>query len=118
MSYLNKLSQLILFLGISATAMANDCGTAPSEPGVIDGASASMEELVENSEAVKDFIDEADAYLDCYTAYTKTAEFEQLADDAKQELIDTTNAVLEARNAIGSEFNEQVQAYKEANPES
>lgn len=118
MSYLNKLFQLILLLGVSATAMASDCGDAPSEPDIIDGASASKEELVENSNAVKDFIDEADAYLDCSTAYVKTPDFEQLADDAKKELIESTKAVLEARNTIGPEFNEQVQAYKEANPES
>ena len=111
------LIQLLVILGCSSTTFAQGCGEAPVKPKVVDGASVTMDQLVANSDAVKSYIAEADLYLDCHLAFRKTVEYKDLARREKAALADISEALLEDRNALGDEFNEQVMAYKEANTE-
>lgn len=97
--------------------LGQDCGEIPVKPEVIDGASTTMDELVANSIAVKSFIANADTYLDCSFAYRDTTEYKDLGRRAKLSIVETGEDLLDDRNDLGDEFNEQVKAYQAANPE-
>ena len=102
---------------VSAPLMANDCGEVPQAPEVVDGASTSMDDLVANSQSVKAFIADADAYLDCNETFIQSDGFKDLEPAEQQAALDTNTELLKARNQIGEDFNEEVAAYKAANPQ-
>ena len=101
-----------LFFGSQAWA---ECPAAPDVPTIVDGSKASMEELIENSKAVKAFIADADAYLDCEEAKSKEMA-ETMDKEEMTQRMESLTAITKKRNAIGDEFNAEVAAYKEANP--
>ncbi len=108
----------ILSLAFCASPLlAGDCGERPEAPEVIDGASASMDELVANSESVKAFIAEADTYLDCNEELATSDEFKELDPAEQKRIIKVNKALLKERNDIGQRFNEQVADYQAANPQ-
>ena len=59
----------------------------------------------------------ADAYLDCNAEYRNTIAYKDLSSSEKDAIGEVTGAVLEERNAIGDDFNAEVAAFQEANPE-
>lgn len=87
------------------------CGDLPSAPEIIQGIDASLEELIANSKSVNAFIEKADQYLDCQAVFNKKTK--KLPESVQEQL----TALLNHRNEIGDEFNAQVAAYREANPE-
>ena len=116
----NNLSRILLslsiLLGLSSNALSQDCGELPQAPALVDGASATIDQLVANSREVKSFIELADVYLDCSLAFRKTVAFKDLGRDEKDAIEQTASALLDTRNAIGDDFNAQANAYKTANP--
>lgn len=103
-------------LGFSSTLIAQECNQPPVAPELVDGASANMDQLIANSEQVKAYIAEADVYLDCRYAYRDTIAYKDLSRSEKEDYIDATDEVLEARNQIGDDFNDEVAAFQAANP--
>lgn len=83
---------------------------------MIDGKTASMEDLVTASKAVTDFIANADTYLDCQEKRNKQAK--KLSEDDQAERALTIRSLLNRRNAIGDEFNAQIALFREANPDN
>lgn len=112
---LTTLSTLITFTFFSLNTYAQDnsgCGEAPVLPALVDGSTSTMEVLVENSKEVKAFIARADEYLDCSEkAYSRIA-----AKTQKEKLREKVKMITQQRNDIGDRFNEQVAAYRAANP--
>lgn len=98
-------------------ARADECGPVPEAPAVVDGKTATMDELVANSQAVKAFIAAADDWLDCNEAFVQSDAFKKLSTAEQQRRLDLNSRLLDERNAIGDRFNEQVAAWKEAHPE-
>lgn len=116
--YKNTLRPVMLSLAVFASPLyANTCGDVPTSPELVDGATATMEDLVANSQSVKAFIAEADTFLDCNEAFAKTDEFKAISADEQKKVIETNATLLKARNDIGENFNKEVQTYKAANPE-
>ena len=117
-SYNNIIRPVLFSLAlVSSPLFALDCGEVPAEPEVIDGANATMDELVANSQSVKAFIAGADTFLDCGESYVKSDEFKALGADEQKEILDRNARILAERNGIGEKFNAQVAAYKAANPQ-
>ena len=106
-----------ILMGLSTTAMAQDCGVVPTKPAVVDGASSSMEQIIENSNEVKTYIAEADLYLDCHAAWRQLIAFRGLSRDEKDAIEAEIKIILDERNAIGDDFNAEVQAFRAANPD-
>ena len=107
---------LLAFAGAPAFAQS-DCGVVPEKPQIVDGATATMEELVANSEEVIDYIGEVDSFLDCHEAFMQEDSFSDLPENEQVGYANAMETILEARNAIGPEFNDQVQAFREAQPD-
>ena len=104
-------------IAFSSLALANECGEVPVAPSVVNGATSSMDELVTNSEAIKAYIEVADAYLDCTAEYRRTSEYRLLPPEDKEVVEGLAGGLLEERNAIGDDFNAEVAAFQEANPQ-
>ena len=107
---------LSFLLGMSSTALAQNCGDAPEAPDVVDGASTTMDLLVANSEEVKSYIASADTFLDCIYDFRDTVVYKDLPRNDKEAVLSMAEDVLEDRNEIGDDFNEEVAAYQAANP--
>gem|GEM_PF-908833 len=94
-----------------------DCGVLPEKPSIVDGSTATMEELVANSQAVKSYIGDVDNFLDCYDAFMQSSDFSELPQKEKLVYANAMDNILEARNAIGPQFNAQVEAFRAAQPQ-
>jgi hypothetical protein len=113
-----RTAAMTVILGLAgSTALAGDCGEPPAEPAIVDGSEATMDEMVANSEEVKGYIKEADAYLDCREGQVKTEAFKEKSDEDKVKWMQKNKKVLDERNGIGDKFNDQVAEYKKANPQ-
>ena len=117
--YKNSLRNAMLFsiALFSAPLLASECGERPQAPEVVDGASATMDELVANSKSVKAFIADADAYLDCNEAIVTSEDFKKMDPADQKAMIETNKKLLKERNDIGEHFNQEVAAYQAANPQ-
>jgi len=105
---------LVLVAGSAATStLACDYPPLITVP---DGQSSTMEELITAQTAVRTYITGMEAYLECVNA-----ELDAAGDDAPAEykaiMFSRHNAAVAEMEAIAASFNEQVQAYKEANPD-
>lgn len=85
---------------------------------MVDGTSATKDEMLEAQKSVKDFKASMEAYLECLDAEEKAA-VEQLEDPTKEELSDRQealnkkyNAAVEELEIVAAEFNEQVRLFK------
>lgn len=96
---------------------ADNCGEAPEKPEILDGSQATMEELVTNSNEVTAFIEKADEYLDCQDKYGQSDKFQDLNEEQQVSWHEDRMELLDVRNGIADEFNAEVAAFREANPD-
>jgi len=112
---MNSLRFLLALMagGAAATSLACDYPALITVP---DGQTSTMEELITAQSAVKDYMAGMEAYLEC-----ANEELSAAGDDAPAEyksiMFSRYNAAVAEMEAVASSFNEQVQAYKEANAE-
>ncbi|MDH3994463.1 MAG: hypothetical protein OEV47_16200 [Gammaproteobacteria bacterium] len=114
-----KFAILGLALG-SAVSLAEDC-QVPEKPEMPDGASATMEQMLQGQQAVKTFQASLMDYLKCLepqlTAAQAAAEegTEGAADNYKQ-LEETYNTGVSMEEEVAGQFNTEIREYKAANP--
>ena len=105
----------VIFVATVAAAASLACDYPPLVV-VPDGRTSTMEELMTAQTGVRTYITGMEAYLECVDQ-----ELDATGDDAPAEykaiLFSRHNAAVAEMEAIAASFNEQVQAYKEANPE-
>jgi hypothetical protein len=116
-----KLALICLTLG-SASSIAEDCA-APALPGLPDGATASLEQMLAGQKAVKEFQAVNSEYRTCLEPKVSAAEVAAAGDSPGPELQETLkqlndeyNASVSAEEELAAEFNTQLKEYKEANP--
>lgn len=111
---MNLLRLCLAFLasGFATASLACDY---PALAVVPDGASSTIEQMVAAQEGVKTYMAAMDAYLSCVSA-----ELEAAGDDAPEEfktiMVSRHNAAVTEMEAIAASFNEQIAAFREANP--
>ncbi len=108
-----KFLLVIVAGGAAATSLACDYPALITIP---DGESSTMEELIVAQNAVKAYMDGMETYLTCVNAELSAAGDNAPA-DYKAIMFSRHNAAVAEMEAIASSFNEQVQAYRAANPE-
>jgi len=106
---------IALFLGSAQFALACDY---PSRPKIVDGATATRDEMVESQAAVKTYISLSNAYLECLEKEEQAA-LEAATDldaEARKEREDAFNrrynAAVDEQEIIANAFNEQVQVFR------
>ena len=112
-------SALALALG-STSAFAADC-EKPSAPQVPDGASSSMEQMLEGQKAVKTFQTANLEYMKCLepmltAAETQVQEGAEGAAETYKEIEAKYNAAVSMEEEVAGQFNTEIREYKAANP--
>lgn len=114
---------LSLILG-SSMASAADC-VNPDAPGIPDGASSTMDQMIAGQKAVKSFQTSNIEYMACLGARIETAEARAVESEgaenkANQKLItdtsDAYNQAVSAEESVAGAFNSAIRDYKAANP--
>ena len=107
---------------VSSATFAEDCAV-PGVPSLPDGATASLQEMLDGQEAVKAYQASNTAYRICIDEKMEPAEAALLGDEADPELAKAVaelnsqyNASVAAEEKIAGEFNTELKAYKVANP--
>lgn len=95
------------------TAVA--CET-PSMVEIPDGETATMEEMVAAQEAVQGYVASMEDYLACVDEELEAAG-EDAPDEYKSLMISRHNNAVSEMEAVAEAFNQQIQAFREANPD-
>jgi len=107
-----KVCLAVLASGLASAAFACDY---PPLVAVPDGNSATIDEMVAAQASVKAYMDSMDVYLNCVNQ-----ELDAAGDDAPDEfkaiMVSRHNAAVTEMEAIAASFNDQIAAYKQANP--
>ena len=121
-----KLAPLAAAVGLSlfAATAAADC-EQPAQPALPDGASSTMEQMLEGQKAVKTFQAANLEYLSCLEEMVESAESaaKKADGDAKDEAtaaynkaVEMYNAAVSAEEEVAGQFNTEIREYKAANP--
>ena len=108
-------------LALSSTvSLASDC-QPPSKPALPDGASASMEQMIEGQKAVKTFQASLMEYLQCLevemtAAQTAAEAGTDGAAETYKGIEETYNAGVSMEEELAGQFNTEIREYKAANP--
>ena len=79
-----------------------------------DGATASKEEMISANQAVKKFVAETEAYVECVDAEEAKLSEEELTPEIHESYVTRHNAAVDAMQTIADQFNGAIRAYKAA----
>ncbi|MEP0201046.1 MAG: hypothetical protein ABJ084_12265 [Halioglobus sp.] len=123
---MKSIKSTLLALSLVATpAMALDCDM-PEAPTMPDGASSTMEDMLEGQKAVKAFQAANIDYMACVEKAMNTAETAAQAasdgdkatsEEAYNQLVETYNAAVSVEEEVAGQFNSEIREYKAANAE-
>ena len=122
-----KVSRIFLFcLIMLAASTAQARCNYPETVLIPDGATATYEQMNDAQAQIKQYMADMETYLDCLQRQEADAQLQRqaLATDPDLSMTSTTNLPLErernsalnAMESLATRFNEQVRAYKMANP--
>ena len=98
-------------VGLHAAEMDTSACIFPEVPEVPDGATASEEAMANASAAVRAYVGDTQAGLDCLSAVEESLG-EEITDEQKAEIVTTYNANVDQMTLLVEGFNEQIRAYK------
>ncbi|MEE4191037.1 MAG: hypothetical protein V2I66_05635 [Halieaceae bacterium] len=104
-----KLITGLFFLLATQVAMA-EC-SRPAAPQLPDGSSSDLEAMVEGQKAVKAYVAETEAYLDCLNEESAAAADEETPEQQLAR-IELHNEVVDDMEAVAAAFNEEIREYK------
>jgi hypothetical protein len=100
---------LSLILLTASSLVAAEC-TRPEAPELPDGETSDLAAMVEGQKAVKTYVTETEAYLDCLTAEGEAAVEE--APEVSMARIADHNKAVDDMEAVANDFNEEIREYK------
>lgn len=109
-----------LFVGVSILLVSPAVFACdyPAKVDIPDGGTASKEDMLEGQRAVKKYVADMEAYLDCIVAEEKVArsEMDDLQPEDEQQREDLLNkkynAAVDEMETVAAAFNAEVQAYR------
>jgi len=103
----------LLAVGFAGVSLACDY---PPLVAVPDGASATIDEMVAAQQTVRSYMDAMDTYLNCVND-----ELQAAGDDAPEEfkaiMVGRHNAAVEEMEMVAASFNDEIAAFRKANPQ-
>jgi len=112
-----RLSIVVVAISVlaSGTAVAQSECERPAATVIPDGASATLEEMLEAQTGVRGFLEAMEGYLDCMNARIESAN-EETPPETVNGWIELYNAAVAEMEALATRFNEERVAYQQANP--
>lgn len=112
---LRPIQLTILMAAAIFVSQANAECSQPDAANIPDGATATSEEMVEAQTFVKQYIADMELYLACLDQQEAALE-EPPTPEQAQEHTRLHNGAVDSMESVAAKFNEQVRAYKQANP--
>jgi hypothetical protein len=109
---LPKLCIAVIASGLASASFACDY---PALVAVPDGTKATIDEMVAAQASVKAYMENMDTYLSCVNQALDAAG-DDAPDEFKSIMVSRHNAAVAEMEAIAASFNDQIAAYKKANP--
>ena len=111
-----RVSQLFLAILVAfcAPLLQAEC-IPPEEVAIPDGAASTYEDMRDSETFVKEYMAEMEAYLKCLEQQD-SAMTNELSEEDEQMHKQRRHAAIDAKESVAARFNEQVSAYKKANP--
>lgn len=103
---------LVITSGLAATAYACENPPMVSVP---DGAAATLDEMVNAQDGVREYMQAMEEYLACLNEELE-AGGEDAAAEFKSLMVTRHNNAVTEMETVAAAFNEQLSAYREANP--
>lgn len=100
---------------MSGTAVAQSNCNRPDSINIPDGASASLDQMIEAQNGVRGYVSSMEEYLECMDSMIDDADEETDADTVNS-WINQYNAGVDEMEATAQRFNEERAAYQQANP--
>ncbi|TFG87530.1 MAG: hypothetical protein E4H19_01980 [Chromatiales bacterium] len=110
----NPASIAILFLAVSLAPAAQAACEYPADVKIPEGKSATQDDISAASAAVKTYLGDMEAYMDCIDADVAALPAEQQTPETKALHVKRYNAAVDAMEATANSFNEQLRAFKGA----
>lgn len=108
-------SAVFLASSLTTSLIQADTCTEPAAVALPDGATATTEQMVAGQKQVKQYVAAAEDFLTCLEQ-TEAEAGEALTEEQQQANVARYNAVVDKMESTAQGFNEQIQAYKAANP--
>jgi hypothetical protein len=108
-----RVKSLIVVIAAVAAQAAGAACDYPPEIAIPDGKSATKEQMVAASNAVKDYMAKVEQYLACLDKEESDLG-EAVTEEQKQIHTSRHNAAVDALNAVAARYNDQVKEYKKA----
>lgn len=111
-----KVSQLLIagLVVIMAPRLHAEC-TYPEDVVIPDGTASTYEEMRDSQAFVKEYLAEMETYLKCLEK-DESPRSTELTGNAELRRTRTRHAAIDAMESVAARFNEQVRAFKKANP--
>ncbi|MEN7343309.1 MAG: hypothetical protein AAAFM81_10220 [Pseudomonadota bacterium] len=114
---MNVISRLVFIAAMaSLSSVAYGACDYPSRITIPNGTDASKEEMLEGSKAIKAYMNDMNAYLDCLESENQNAgeegEAAEITEQRNALFTKRYNAAVEEMESQANEFNVQVRAYK------
>jgi hypothetical protein len=103
---------LTIALLVAQPALAVERCSAPTGPGIPDGVKAAEKDMIVAQKAVKAYMDTANAYLACLTEAEGKLGNDEEALMMKAAMIESHNQMVDNMEAVASQFNVALRAYK------
>ncbi len=105
----------LLAMLVTGTALAQSECSRPENVVIPDGASATLDQMIEAQTGVRDYLAAMEEYLDCMNDMIDSADEETPPDTVNAWINDYNEGVGEMESAA-ERFNEERIAYQQANP--
>ncbi len=99
-----------LFFLLATNLVLAECAR-PTAPQLPDGGSSDLETMVEGQKAVKAYVAETEAYLDCLNEEGAAAAEEETPEE-QHARIELHNQAVDDMDAVAAAFNEEIREYK------
>jgi hypothetical protein len=100
---------------ISGSAFAQSSCDRPIEVNIPDGASASLDDMLEAQSGVRDYLSDMEEYLECMNDMIDSAN-EETPPETVNAWINDYNEGVGEMETVAERFNEERVAYQQANP--
>jgi hypothetical protein len=115
---MNSINQVFATTALIVLAQAGIACEYPENVSVVNGATATKEEMIATQGAVKKYVAEMETYLTCIVDEEKSAralqsDIELEEEQQREEMLNKKyNAAVEQMERVAADFNSEVQAYK------
>ncbi|MEQ9561954.1 MAG: hypothetical protein RLN69_05490 [Woeseiaceae bacterium] len=115
---MNSINQVIAMSALALLAQSGFACEYPANVSMVNGTTATKEEMIATQAAVKKYVADMEAYLTCIVDEEKSAralisDIETEEEQQREEMLNKKyNAAVEQMERVAAEFNSEVQAYK------